>query len=286
MSAHNDLEQLYQCKANRLNVVADPGNGGTIHFVKDDAVCLLTINSAGQTRLLDSASNLPLGVRITVVADQITGGGTCTLQGETFDVEGERAVFEVVQYDGSNAWVATTSTSPATTTRTVAVPIFDWRVHDAPLTPLGLTALSADDLIFTPGTFGADAPVLKGSDVGGTSVIQYARRQIAVPGDYVAGASISLVVKAGMQVVADTSATLTAVVYRTAAPTADLYNLSAKNINSATLANQTFALTPTNVVPGDLLDVLILTAVVDAGNAANNINSIISEVKLSYTAYL
>lgn len=173
----------------------------------------------------------------------------------------------------------------STTTNTIGIPLFDWRVFDAPLTPLGVTALSADDLLFTPGTFATSAPTLEGSDVGGTTGTQHARQQIVVPADYVAGGAIAIVVTAGVERLASTSATLDIVAVRTAVPDGDIVDTAAQSINSVTAAAKTFVLTPTNIVPGDVLDVKLTTAVSDADDAGANINSVISAVTLSYTAY-
>jgi hypothetical protein len=275
-------------KQSSNNIIRDPGNGGTIVPGWDDGLCYLTLTGAGETRLLQPVASTPggatsrrgTGVRVTVVADQITGGGTCTINGVTLANEGDAVTFELRTVNGTKVWTSSGGTDFAT----MAVPIFDWRVHDAPLTPLGLTALSADDLIFTPGTYGTTAPTLKGSDIGGTNATQYARVQIQIPSDYVAGRSASLLITAGMQVVADTSALMSVNCYRTAAPTVDLAGTE-DDINSATLAEFTIGLTSTNLVPGDLLDIRIATECTDSGNAAANINSIISQVKLRYVSY-
>lgn len=161
-----------------------------------------------------------------------------------------------------------------------------WKIWDDMKTNLGSTAISADDLIFTVGTYGTSAPTIKGSDVGGTSATQYARRQVPVPANYVAAGSLSLIVKAGMAVVADSSALLVAKMYRAAAPTVDLVVDSPYDINSVTLANVTTSISTTSIVAGDTLDIRIGTAVTDAGDAAPNINSIISEVHLACQCYL
>lgn len=179
----------------------------------------------------------------------------------------------------------------ALSTGTLLFPISmdNWKVHDALLTPLGLTALSADDLIFTPGSYGTTSPLLKGSDVGGTSVTQYGRKLVPVSERYVPGGAMSLVVTAYMQHVSDDSdnTVVAADVYRTAAPSVAVYSaIIGTTINSVTPAAHTAVFTPTNIVPGDVLDIRIYTAVNDAGDAAPNINSIISEVHLAALCYL
>lgn len=105
MGSHNDLAALHQCKATLQNLIPDPGDGETIHVDRDDGVCLLTLAGAGETRLIDSASDIPLGIRLTVVADVVSGGGTCTVEGVTLNAAGQSAEFVVSSSGGTKAWV-------------------------------------------------------------------------------------------------------------------------------------------------------------------------------------
>jgi hypothetical protein len=144
----------------------------------------------------------------------------------------------------------------------------DWFLFDSTIhAPLGATALSADDLMFTLGTLGATAPKLTATDFGGTSATQKARYRWVVPVEYVAGQTLNVKVT-GLTgtTIADTSSTVDLNVYRQAAPSVDICATAAQTINSLTAVDVTFTLTPTNVVPGDILDILLTYAGVDAGN--------------------
>ena len=66
-------------------------------------------------------------------------------------------------------------------------------------------------------------------------------------------------------------------VARQAAPTVDICATNATTINSLTAANVDFTLTPTSVVPGDVLDVVLTVAYHDAASGTavvGKINSI------------
>jgi len=141
--------------------------------------------------------------------------------------------------------------------------LFDSTIH----APLGATALSTDDLIYTLGTLGTTAPVITGTDFGGSNATQKARVRVAIPAEYVAGETITLRATAGtLTTIADTSSTIDFSVYRRAAPTVDICATAATSINALTVANKDFTLTPTDCVPGDVLDILMTYAGIDAGN--------------------
>mgnify|MGYP007071611090 CR=1 FL=1 len=141
MGSFNDLNQLRECKASGANLLRDPGNGGTLYLPIDDGLCLLTLAAAGETRALRAAADVPLGVRVTVVVDQITGGGTCTMEGITFSVEGERATFECHQYNGARAWYVRPG-SPGSVTATDLVLNSTYELN---FTFGGVSALAMDD---------------------------------------------------------------------------------------------------------------------------------------------
>ena len=93
--------------------------------------------------------------------------------------------------------------------------LFDSTIH----APLGATALSADDLIYTLGSIGTTEPVITATDFGGTSATQKARVRLTLPPEYVAGETLTLRVngKTGTTV-ADTSSTVDFNVYRRLPP--------------------------------------------------------------------
>lgn len=160
----------------------------------------------------------------------------------------------------------------------------DFRVHDANQTPLPATAAN-DDLAQIGGTFGTATPTIQAADPGGTSVTAYGRIQTQLPGDYVAGSPVTLRARAGVLTsVADASCTLDAEVYAAdgdGGVSADLCATAAQSMNSLTFANLDFTVTPTALGPGDVLDIRLTVAAVDAGNTGTIIPEI-SEVKLLY----
>lgn len=145
----------------------------------------------------------------------------------------------------------------------------DWYLFDSTIhAPLGATALSADDLIYTYGAAGTAEATIKATDFGGTSATQKARVRVTLPPEYVAGETITLRANAGMlTTVSNQTCTIDFNVYRHAAPTVDICATAATTINSLVLANKDFTITPTACVPGDILDILMTVAGVDDTNA-------------------
>jgi len=160
-----------------------------------------------------------------------------------------------------------------------AVPLTDCRTWDNLAVNIPATAAN-DDLALITGTAGSAAPQIEGADFGGTTESKKTAFQFALPVEYVAGESITLRVKAKMKVVADTSCTLDANVYRQAAPTTDICATAAQSINSATATNKDFTITPTDCAPGDLLTVILTVAGTDAGNAAPDITAVLEKIEM------
>ncbi len=155
----------------------------------------------------------------------------------------------------------------------------DWYIFDSTThAPLGATAISADDLIFTYGAVGTAEPVLKATDFGATTTTQKARVRFTLPPEYVAGETITLRANAGMlTTVSHQTAQIDFNVYRAAAPTVDICFTSIQSINSLTAANKDFVITPTSCVPGDILDILMTvtgTDDTDAGVMVPVVNSV------------
>lgn len=141
-----------------------------------------------------------------------------------------------------------------------------------------------DDLGVTVGTAGTAHPILRGIDSGGTTGTSKGRFQFMLPAEYTAGATITLRAKnAGMQVVSDGTATLDVEAWSQdmdGTVSSDLCSTDAQSINSATLADFDFTITPTGLVAGDMLDIVLTTAVTDSGNASANITAIISGLQI------
>jgi len=144
------------------------------------------------------------------------------------------------------------------------IPASALRVWDAPSTALPAAAAN-DDLGVYDNTFLTAAPTVEAGDAKAAKVTRKARFMFAVPPEYVAGQTITLRVNAGMKTtVSDKTATLDAEVVRQAAPAVDICATAAQSINNLVAANKDFVITPDNVVPGDVLDV-VLTVEVDDG---------------------
>lgn len=125
------------------------------------------------------------------------------------------------------------------------------------------------------GTHGTNQPSLQTADFKTTTISRKARAMVVIPDRYVAASAVTLRFGAGMlTTVADTSCTLAVAAYRIGKDYtigSQLVTTVATTINSLTASNKTFSLTSTTLNPGDVLDVLITIAGVDAatGTAVN-----------------
>lgn len=151
------------------------------------------------------------------------------------------------------------------------IPWTQLRVWDAFATLLPATA-AADDLGLYGGTFGTNPPMVKAGDckaLGATS--RYARTQVIVPECYESGQTVQIVITAGMvTTVADASCVVDVECYRLdkiSGISSDLCATAAQSINSLTFAAKTFAITPSLLVAGDVLDIRITITCTDAATA-------------------
>lgn len=149
------------------------------------------------------------------------------------------------------------------------IPLTHFRVWDALGTPLGGTP-AADDLGIAGNVYGTDSPYITTGDVKAAGAItRRARVQFQLPPEYVAGETVSIRVSAGMlTTVADVSATVDVEAFVNGRDRtidgADLVTTAAQSINSLTMADKTFVVTPTTLVPGDELDIRLTIATNDA----------------------
>lgn len=158
----------------------------------------------------------------------------------------------------------------ANESKELVIPLTSWRVWDATATNLPETP-AADDLGLVSGTFAAASPSLQTVDFGGTNTTAYARAQITVPPDYVAGQSFTLRFHAAcITTLADTTLTLDCAVYRSDEEIGISGDLAAaavaNNIKSLTAADIDFVITATAMNPGEILDVRVSINGVDSGN--------------------
>ena len=171
------------------------------------------------------------------------------------------------------------------------IPWHWWRIwNSATNASLPGTAASNDDLALVMGTFATAPPSIQGFDVGGEASYEaFARAQIPMPWDYAAGQGVTLRFHAGMlTTVASVSAALDELAYETdeavglvGSPT-DICGTAAQSINSTTLADIDFTITPTSLVAGDLLDVRIAINCNSADTAV--MIPVIGAVKMLYDA--
>lgn len=159
------------------------------------------------------------------------------------------------------------------------IPLYDWRVHDAPATVLPVYADDdSDDLQVVTPTIGTTAVTLR-AGVTAATVTKEAIAQVPIPTDYVAGSAISIVIPWTRADAATTSSTLDVTVFRVAAPTVDIQSTAAQDINAAASGTATFVLTPTALVPGEQVLINLLVAVNDGTTSVQEL----TDVQWSYT---
>lgn len=125
----------------------------------------------------------------------------------------------------------------------------------------------------TVGTFGSASPKVVGEAASGNSKTDKARFQFALPGEYVAGQTVTLRVKARITGNVSTTQTIDAEVYKTdgaAGIGSDLCATAAQSLTTS-FANKDFDVTATGLAPGDLLDVQLTGVADDTGGTANKL---------------
>jgi hypothetical protein len=163
----------------------------------------------------------------------------------------------------------------------------DLRVWDDLSSLLPATS-ATDDLGLADGTFGTDFPSVQTSDLKAAgATTRYARFMFALPPEYDAGQTIEIRAHAGMlTTVADVTATIDFECYQSdeeagiVGPT-DLVTTAATTINSVTLADIDFTLTPTTLVAGDILDIRMAIAINDAATGTAVIG-IVGALKMQF----
>ncbi|MHB8953564.1 MAG: hypothetical protein ACYC4U_11390 [Pirellulaceae bacterium] len=148
-----------------------------------------------------------------------------------------------------------------------AIPLTEMRVWDAMGTLLPAAGAN-DDLGLVGGTFGSAAPKLSTGDAKAATVTRYARFLFPIPAEYESAETLTLRISGGMETtVADDAATVDVQAYksdRDGTIGSDLCTSAAQSINDLTFANNDFTITPTGLSAGDILDIRITVAVVDA----------------------
>lgn len=157
------------------------------------------------------------------------------------------------------------------------LPLESWRVT-ATGSLLGATAGTPSGAFgLTMGTFGTNSPKIAGEAASGASKTNKMRRTFALPAEYVAGESVTLRVRCKETVGAATvSTTIDASVYKSdkeAGIGSDLCATNAQDVTTS-FANKDFDITPTGLVPGDLLDIEINVVTNDTGGTVGTIVNI------------
>jgi len=290
-TAYNLHKKLFRALQGNIASIVDPGSAGTLVLSQTgNGVCEMT--GAG-TRTLQAAASVGLGTRILCLS-QTAAVVVAGASSETIG-DGEFVEFVVTNDSaGAHQWVAVAGTNVVATgeitaieaklhqTFTVDIPMDEWLIWDsATLAPLTATA-NTDDLGYTLGTIGTDAPLLHAVN-DDAETIQYARQQVFVPTNYIAGQAISLAITVVEGATADTDAGIDANVYRQAAPTVDIQSTALQDVKGAAAGVKTFVLTPTNVVPGELLDIRIFLDIDDNAGSTAPTDYTITKVALVYT---
>lgn len=163
-----------------------------------------------------------------------------------------------------------------------AVPIDRYKAPTALQTPIGTATTSILGLI--DNTYLTGAPSAETTDLKAATASPKGRFLFAVPPNYSAGTSLTVTLNAGMKTtVSDTTATIDVQCVRQAAPTVDICATDAQSINSLTASNIAFTLTGTNVIPGDILDIMVTVAILDSATATAVIGKL-NKTTISLTA--
>lgn len=186
-------------------------------------------------------------------------------------IQGNLRVTGNLVVSGSKPAVARTDLTLEQATVHVIAPT-RWRVHDALQTNLPGTA-ATDDLALVGGTFGSASPTIQSGDLKalGVATTRYARCQVELPPEYVAGETVQLRASARMNGVSDGTATLDLEAHqvdREGGVSSDLCATIAQDINAAPWADVTFTITATALTPGDLLDLRLAVTVNDAASGS------------------
>lgn len=178
--------------------------------------------------------------------------------------------------------VALASSLFTTTLRPYAVPLNELRIWNDFDSFLPETA-ATDDLGFTEGTYATSAPSLTSIDFKAASTEAFGRVQVPVPADYVAGQPITVVLNVTADSDASVGQAVDVVVVRTAAPSTDICATGDLNVDGYTADDVTFTITPTNVVPGDILDIRIEVDAEDSDGTSPTMFIVIHSLTVNFT---
>jgi len=263
--------------------VKDPGASGTISWVLSDYVICQVVTAAAESRALEAATSYAVGTKCVVIFK--TDGGDLTITGADVSVvlqnAGDIVEFVVTTSGSTHAWrIASDSRAEAEAFGAVqvAIPFELFRVHDAYNVPLPVVAADDDDLELLTPAIGTDATAISAT-VSNASVTKEAIVSAIVPANYRAGSPISIVIPWTRPDAATTSASLDLTAWRQAAPTVDVNSTALVDINAAASGTATFVLTPTDIVPNEIILLNLLVAIVDGTTSLQTL----TKVSWSYT---
>lgn len=292
MSTANTLNKdQYEALSVGFFTVPDPGDAGTVRIEAAGRTIVEVVTAGAETRVLPDASDLPVGAQCELGLK--TAVGNLTIDTDDDDVvltaAGDLAIFQVVPSGTDKVWklVSRSGDSAALIalqadvqkTYTVAIPLTDFRVHDAFQTVLPGTA-ATDDLGIKTATIGTNFSNLNAA-ASAASVVQEGVALVTVPPNYQAGSSLSLSIPWTRSNAAEVAATLDVKVFRAAAPTVDLYAGAAVDVNAAASGTAAFALTSTALVPGEQLLVNLIATLDDTAGSGAAVE--LTAVNLVYT---
>ena len=143
----------------------------------------------------------------------------------------------------------------------MGLPLSEFRQYASATQAFLASTGSGSDCGLVLGAFGTALPYIASKDLTSAgATTQYARIQFVLPPEYVTGNPVYIRVYGGMvTLTASVSATVDLECYKAAKTStlisgADLVSTAATTINFTTFVSVTFTLTPTTLVPGDLLD--------------------------------
>lgn len=277
-TAYNVRSQLERSGEAKRPQLLDPGSASTVRVFPLD-FSTLTIATAG-TRTLQDPTQLAL--RNSVLVCSTVAAAVVSASSITYTLNaGEWALFVVTLASaGTNQWSVEASGGAApAATKVMTIAQQEWKKGTDLAVNLGAATTAILGLITGP--VATDAPYLQ-TNVATGSVTQKALTQIRVPLDYKSGHTLTFRVPWTRTVAATTSAALNISCYRAAAPTVDIGTTTgATDVNSAASGTTDFTITPTNVVPGELLYIQPSIAIV---SGAASVDIRLSAMSLVYAS--
>lgn len=149
------------------------------------------------------------------------------------------------------------------------IPLADW-LDTATGAKLGASAGTPSGAFgLTYGTHGSAGPKILSEAASGNTKTNKMRRTFMLPPEYVAGQTVVLRVRCAETVAAAAvSTTIDAEVFKLdkdGGIGSDICATSLADVDGATAANKDFTITPTGLVPGDVLDIELTGVVTDTG---------------------